>query len=184
MHEGSKEVGMTNMRMLPYSIVFLLACGESEVEPKKETKAAMLSTSDETFRVVYGDGDRRDQFPAILDGARPRDFHWALLTVPAPLVEAGSVILDLRQPNGVTFTQVYYDVCNPAQEDFRSCWLFEDYQSGATGISGRITVTSDTSSISGLIDVAWEGVTDRFGTPAQWHRHGTLSDFTVPVGAQ
>lgn len=170
------------MKIIACVVVMLLGCDDPTTsEEKSIATVAMVSRSDVSFQVIYGEEHKRDQFTQILAGAEPRDFHWALLSIPTELIgdlQTGTRI-DLSSVSGVSFAQVYRDVCNPARDDVSSCWLYERYISMQDGLSGSIAVQQDENGVRGAIDLTWQGLTERFGPPVQWHKHGTLASFSI-----
>ena len=145
----------------------------------------MVRNGDAGVTIAYAGADDIDRLPEIVDGARPQDLRWGSLTIGAPSTallgsEAG-LVADLRDiSTNVTFAQVYLGACNPASSDFSACWLYESYKAGDPGLTGTLTLRLS-EDVTGSIDVTWERLTDRFGDPIQWHRHGTLSDFQIPI---
>lgn len=154
--------------------------------PSVSQSTSALARETSELAVVFTAPENVGRAAGILDGERPRDFYWGLVTVPVSDALDAGVLFDMADPESrAGFAQVYPGVCNPALEDFSHCFLYESYSSGEEGLSGRIWVQRDADEISISIDVSWEGITDRFGPPLQWHGHDTSMGFAgkfVDVG--
>ena len=87
----------------------------------------------------------------------------------------------MTQPTAVEFEEVYTDVCNPATRDFQTCHLFEHYTAGDPGLTGTVSVHTTPTTIESQVDITWQGITDRFGPPAQWHQHWVSLSYSVPT---
>ncbi len=87
-----------------------------------------------------------------------------------------------KDDSQIVFAQSYRDSCNPIDpRNMNICWLVESYSAGEAGLRGTLSLTVG-ESISGGYDVYWEGVTDRFEGPSQWHSHETVGRISVSSG--
>lgn len=172
------------------SVGALLGCGQQEGDNSVISKQAVASvTAQGTIsKIAYTDATHADALVSVLDGEQPKDFHWVMVTFPTSASASGvnNLVTDLTNAeSNVTFTQVYQGVCNPALDNYNECWLFERYEAGEPGLSGSLQLTVMSDRATGMFDIVWEGLTDRFGAPTQWHKHGTLASFDAPlVGGQ
>jgi hypothetical protein len=183
---AQEEVSMTVILDRIRTCVAALAVGvagcavpEGEADPGEPKAVALLSSAAGATTLAFAAREYQDELPDIATAARPpRDFPWVAITFPEAsalaLSSGEGLSVDLtRSDLPITFEQVYQDVCNPASEDEVRCWLFERYTAGDEGLSGTIWSRVADSGAEGRFDVAWEGMTDRFGDPVQWHRHIT-----------
>jgi hypothetical protein len=140
---------------------------------------ALVSRAPEATVLVFAAREYQDRLSEIADADRPPDeFPWISVSIPAAhaagLASQEGLTVDLaRSDVPVTVSQVYRDICNPALEDTSQCWLFERYTAGEAGLSGAISASTGDSTAAARFEIVWEGVTDRFGEPTQWHRHIT-----------
>lgn len=86
---------------------------------------------------------------------------------------------DLRTGETVTFSQVYPGLCNPALGNYETCLLYESYTTGLDGLSGSVHIEMNDNVVTGSVSIDWQGYTDRFGSPVQWHQHGTSGHYTA-----
>lgn len=159
--------------------------GADMSEPPSGTSEAMaiIARTGPVATIAIADQSERENLTAIADGETPAGFHWIRLVVPAAMLDlSDQTSLDLSQRStAVGFAQSYMDICNPAKEDTSKCWLHEQYASGDVGLTGSIEMTSREGVIEGRIALSWEGETDRFGDPLQWHRHESEIVFRASV---
>jgi hypothetical protein len=115
----------------------------------------------------------------VIDGAT--NFGWVRVEIPTALVTGGPTVVDLTDPaTQVVFAQSYLDACNPADaQNTRRCWLRERYLTGDLGLTGRLTIQQTSSGLDATYDVYWEGTTERFEGPPQWHGHGSSGTLRV-----
>jgi hypothetical protein len=159
----------------------LVACAapEGDAEPGAPVAVALLSSAAGATTLAFAASEYQHQLPDIGVAARPpRDFPWVSITIPdssaAALSSEAGMSLDLtRSDLPIVFEQVYQDLCNPASEDGARCLLHERYTAGDDGLSGTVWTRLGDRATEARFDVTWEGMTDRFGDPVQWHRHIT-----------
>ena len=165
-------------------LVLLAACDTTPPTVKVTTSAVVNAQAERTLVIFVEDGfvDRAD---AIASGERPKGFHWIALGIPQPLVDRvfeDGLRVDLAtEVFPFEFAQSYRDVCNPALDDYSPCWLSERYTARESGLQGKIDLRLDDERATVSIDISWEGDTDRFGKPIQWHRHSTTAGAVAHV---
>ena len=169
--------------------VLSVACAcSSDVAVSKHTSEirAIVSTSKDVITVAYAQSEFEGRIGEVLDGLAPTDFYWTEVTIRGPSASAvfgtDGLMAQLQDPDsGVLFRQVYPGPCNPAIGDDTTCFLYEKYTAGEEGLSGTVQLSVSATEALGFFDVTWEGLTDRFGPPEQWHRHGTKAGYRAPV---
>ena len=157
------------------------ACGAAEDDAgDSEPRAlALFASVDGATTLLFAAREHQPELPEIAGAARlPKDFPWVAISIPDPdaaaLASEEGLSVDLaRSEVPVVFAQVYRDVCNPAADDNTQCWHYERYTAGEKGLSGSISARLAEASADARFEVVWEGMTDRFGDPLQWHRHIT-----------
>lgn len=164
---------------------FAACAKQDEGQPVLHQDVAALGSTGTTETVVFTASENASKVSQILAGATPKDFHWISVTIPLasdPRARSqDGLSVDLTDTTtGVVFRQVYQDVCNPALKDFQPCWLFESYEAGIQGLSGNLVIGLTDTNATGVWDLTWEGLTDRFGPPEQWHRHGSSAGIAGP----
>jgi hypothetical protein len=169
-------------------VMLLVGCDPSSSSdfppPGSEVGAiGMVSRSAGTVTFAYTAETARQRLPEILAGQQPKDFQWVAITFRGMHAPDGALELSARLEDpaaDVTFAHVYPGPCNPALQDFSDCLLFESVTSGDEGVSGSIQLHL-ANEASGAYDVVFEGITDRFGEPSQWHRLQSVGNFVVPI---
>lgn len=172
-----------------FSVGVLASCSAATPEvPNEIVLGVAIKTADAgRVTIAYTDETHQTDLPSIAEGAIPTGFAWATISIRdvdavAMTSDAGLAIADLREANRqLSFSQVYPGPCNPALNDFSTCWLLESYTSGMEGFTGRLTLRESNAVISGSFDIDWVGLTDRFGEPIQQHQHTTSAIFNVAV---
>lgn len=136
--------------------------------------------NEERFTLVVAnhrlsDADLSAALAGTLDGQ-----PWVRMDLPLDAVAVGRS-LDLADAGtSARFSQRYLGSCDPSDAtNSRVCWLLENYEAGATGLRGSIAVRRGGDSVDGVYEVYWEGMTDRFEGPPQWHAHGTSGSFDL-----
>lgn len=168
-------------------LALVVGCGSSSETAESESFVGLVSTSDNTVRIAVTGISTQNRIPDVVEGLKPKDFHWVMLSLDtSKLDEARSVkglSANLADTSGTfTFAQVYLGTCNPAKDDFGNCFLYEELASGAPGVSGNVHVRISGSKVDAEYDVVSEGLTDRFGEPIQWHKHGSIGGISAVVG--
>jgi hypothetical protein len=171
----------------------LLICGCTQSSTKEGTQAsdrgiARVSSSEVT-RVLLTSESNRVRTDEVLMGTGPGDFHWVLITVPSShadeLYSDAGLSVDMRDSDvNTSFEQVYRETCNPAKEDFSPCWIRERYSSGEAGLVGTLNLRLSESEAIASYEVSWDGVTDRFGDPAQQYSHTTSAQVAAKIVAE
>jgi hypothetical protein len=171
------------MRSLAALVVVASAGGCEEQEPTppqtpQATEAIAVVSQGEHTTLVFAETQHLDAARDVVMAKRPTGFPWVAIGLPAShaaqAASAKGVVLDLADPaTGATFSQSYQAACNPAREDFSPCWLYESYAAGDDHLTGSIELKVAAGTATALYEVTWEGLTDRFGDPIQWHKHGT-----------
>lgn len=169
-------------------VVLALGSGcapEEESTPEKSSAVALVAYGARS-KVVFVNAEDAARASSILQGEAPRDFYWASIELPlseqALAAATDGVHYDLTTAGGSAgFAQVYPAPCNPALGDYAVCRIYESYQSGDSSLTGRMFVRLDEGMITASVEVSWEGVTDRFGAPPQWHQHSTSGSYVAPV---
>ena len=170
--------------------VALVGCSTSQPEVvETEAFAGVVSLDANVTRIAVTGISTQMRIPDVLLGLKPRDFHWIMFSLEnARLEEARSsqgLLVNLASAsNAFTFEQVYLGVCNPAKDDFGKCFLYEALTSGGPGVSGNLRLRLSSDRIDAEYDVVIEGITDRFGEPLQWHKHGSIGVVSATYGAQ
>lgn len=171
-----------------YFLVVVAACAANDGDPVSESvlPTARVAASSQDVRVVFSTSDKATDLQPILAGNEPRTFHWVLVTVASGFAERvysqSGYLADLTDSNsGVSFAQVYRDVCDPAKEDYTPCWIFERYRAGDPNVSGRLHVQLTEVTASSAWDIVFEGLTDRFGGNIQMHKHQSLAGAIAPI---
>lgn len=167
----------------------LAACSERPEMPTNEGSRAVAMvapTAANDLVVAYTMEDKADRLPEVLAGEVPMDFRWISIVVDAANAQQvyapDGLSVDMQSGAiGMTFSQVYQGVCNPATENHNTCWLHESFRAGEPGSSGHGQLRITSTNVYGAFDVTWEGLTDRFGPPTQWHRHGTISGYSATL---
>jgi hypothetical protein len=136
--------------------------------------------------IAFADADHFNRLSEVTSGTSPTDFRWVMIGVPTiatgGLVDSSGLTIDMSNPAiQFTFAQVYAGTCNPANGDFSTCLLLESYTAGDPGLVGSMFVHVIGSEATGSVDITWQGITDRFGPPPQWHQHQNIADFDVAV---
>ncbi len=165
--------------------ISLLAC-DSPGEKSAGGRGVARMVENSVITIAITSEDNKDQLDLVLSGASPKTFHWVAFQMPASahdsLVSAEGITLDLKNAeSNVQFSQVYRETCNPAKEDFSPCWIYEQYLSGQTGLSGSVLLRVADTQVFGSYDVSWEGLTDRFGEPIQQYSHQTIGSVGVTL---
>lgn len=166
------------------AVILMAACtGTSPttiVEPEEDPIAVVVVG--EQIQLAVGGQSHRADLDRVLAGEHPETFRWKLFTLAANELDqlASGVTIDLEVPGSARFEQVYTDVCNPAEQDFDPCLVYEALRAGATGVRGTFTLMLG-ERLEGTLDVYGEGLTNRFGGPLQWHAHGTIAGISAPV---
>lgn len=149
---------------------------EEQVGTRSEAYGLVASAAERTVFVI-GATDDPSRLDSILSEA---DTDWPWIKVEVPKVAADGTPIDLGGPVNfdlesgaiaVTFAQRYMDTCNPESDDAGACWLTEHYVAGEEGLTGYIKVERPAGGLAITYAVDWQGITDRFEGPPQWHRH-------------
>jgi len=162
------------------------ACAESESTPAPEAAfSAIYSETDAAdVYVVAGEHSPADD-GKILAGEKT-DFWWVRIEVPkkggaSVDVSEGAMFDLVTSDTALVFSHNYLDLCDPSSNATTSCWLLERYTVGDEGLSGRIRVQREVDTVSMQYRVEWEGITDRFEGPPQWHRHITNGQVAAAI---
>jgi len=147
---------------------------------------AMVSTSNPTVVIAYTAQANQARLSDVTAGKVPTDFRWVSVAAPANALTAirseSGLQVDLTDASGgLTFSQVYVGPCNPAKDNYDNCLLYETYKSGDESLTGTVKLSWSNGDVLGSFDVNWEGMTNRFGDPVQWHKHGTLSSYQATL---
>jgi hypothetical protein len=182
--EHGRKFGMwTKVISAPILILSLSAPGcSSEDQPQvMSVPSAVMVKGATVLEVIVGANLEGSRIPQVLAHEKV-DYPWiAIQTGGVPLTPGETASLDLSvQTPEVVFRQNYRDTCNPAsiEETTERCWFVETYHSGDVGLVGHVTLGWTGELFQAGFDVAWEGITDRFGEP-QWHRHETSVHYAV-----
>ncbi len=164
-------------------VVLAVGCSSREENLSDDISEIAIAHSDSEggLSLAYASTEKADRLPEVLSGQAPKDFRWVAVRIDKNLLgsvrSSEGLHIQMSSNPGISFSQVYQGVCNPALEDFSTCWLFESFASGDVGVSGTAFVRIGATDAHGVFDVSWEGITDRFGDPPQWHRHGTSTGY-------
>lgn len=129
--------------------------------------------------VVRGATNNVAVMTSVVEALTPRDFAWVMVSVDeanSNTARGAGLSVDMATDAGVTFSQVWLDVCNPATGDFSPCFQFESYRAGEPGLVGTVTLKVGGGEVHGTYDVTWEGQTDRYGQPS-YFKHGSIGGF-------
>ena len=173
------------------AVTLVAGCTEgASSSPPIATTASALVIEDESqssTTVVVTDSRHAAELRAIYAGETPTGFEWFSVTFPSAYKDTDGTILadiDLAKADAVEVTHAYVDVCNPATENFERCWLLESYRAGEQGLDGHISIDVRSSTVRLRASFGWEGMTDRFGDPVQWHRHDIDLGVLATVGGE
>lgn len=176
------------MRLLRcVSVLFVLGCGSERSEPlpndrPSETSGHQYAAVKGTRTIVVAERPPGPTLDSILTD-HPTGFWWVRIEIPDP-ISASAYEADLQISNAaVIFAQSYRDSCNPVDAlNTQTCWLVERYVAGDESLKGRVSIAlSEAGDITGGYSVYWEGETDRFEGPIQWHSHESTGGFSVPA---
>jgi hypothetical protein len=166
-------------------LVFLCSGCNSGSEPQVEQKAIALTKAGDKFSVVFANEEDAQNAERVLRGETPKDFIWVAFDLPiseqALSAAPDGLTYNLESGSPVTFSQVYPGLCNPALGNYETCLLFESYTTGMSDLRGTIHLALRDGVATGSVAVDWQGYTDRFGEPLQWHQHGTSGNYTAPL---
>jgi hypothetical protein len=181
------------MRVAPLAILLMFsACSNSRSEPKPGShNYGLVGTTPEKYVLIVGGERPATELDAIL-AAEETDFWWVRIDIPrlrrdgTALDLAGGASFDLgpSAETPIRFVQNYVDTCDPSAETPTACWLIEDYVAGESGLAGTVSVRYSASGDL-VVDffVDWQGVTDRFHGPSQWHHHITEGNQAVAAAS-
>ncbi|MDQ3341435.1 MAG: hypothetical protein M4D80_40280 [Myxococcota bacterium] len=163
--------------------VLLLIMGgcseEQSMTGEQETSVAFVANQAGKTRLAFTAAPTQARLPEVVAGLQPRDFHWVMFTIDSTRYEEvkspNGLRLDFAQSNGASFEQAYIGPCNPAEQNYNNCILYENIVGGATGVKGDVGLRIN-SRFEGDYDITIEGQTDRFGEPTQWHKHQSLGN--------
>lgn len=165
--------------------LLVAACSPNESTRSDSERFGSISTDSNRTTYVISERDPSPDLQAILDDV-PTDYWWVRIEVPSidqagNRVDVSTVSADLAAAAvPIVFVQNYFDSCNPADAERTDlCWLVERYTAGESGLSGRVGMMASPEGLRGVYSVYWEGITDRFDGPSQWHGHQTSGSFTV-----
>lgn len=169
-------------------LVFVAACASTadKDDPSSKGLAVVARTGDTTTLVLLNDVNRT-HVDEIVSGGTPSGFQWIAISIGDPWQQslAEGVKLDMTSVDANTaFRQGYFGPCNPAENDFDACWLYESYSAGDVGLTGSIDLTFNDGFATGGVDISWTGLTDRFGSPTQSHTHETIAPISTPLQPQ
>lgn len=181
---------MFNVRLSVFLVLACAACasrtGTDSRGPSAGSGAhnnqgvAFVQTTTGSTKLVFVNETNASRSSDVLAGTNPSGFQWILIELgpnrSTELASAASTHVDLTDAtDGSVFSQEYSGPCNPANNDFNACWLFEKYHAGDVGLTGALDlhITNSGTIVEGDIDVKWSGLTNRFGDPIQQHTHET-----------
>ena len=173
------------------TVLLIMLAGCSKTPSANPTYSSAITRADSPtgsqIVVAFAPTQHRDRLSEVAAGTAAKEYRWVRVVMPATLGDAleseTGVQLSLTDSaSSVAFSQAYLGPCNPAKDNFESCWLFESLTAGAPGTSGTIYLRSTAAEVHGSFDTLSEGLTDRFGDPVQWLRNQTLAEIIVEGG--
>jgi hypothetical protein len=175
------------MRMIVGALCAVVAGCSSSTEQsdvKSQAQAVALASPDFTT-LVFGSSDNLARLESVLSSVPPVDFHWVKFSL-APNVLAAArtengVQADMTAEQGLTFSQVYASPCNPRTEDWNQCWFKEVLVGTATGVTGQVSLHISAAKVELNYDVQIEGMTDAFGLPETYNKHGSEGGYVAAL---
>jgi hypothetical protein len=161
----------------------LPACTSSPADkPVPQHRYAAVGTTPTSRVFIVSEAPATETLSSIMANETTTAW-WIKIELPARLEDDGALdaTFDLSATTSVKFSQNYRDLCDPSANDDRSCWLTEAYIAGDTGLSGEISLKYGEDGLTMSYFVDWQGQTDRFDGPTQWHRHITEGHDVVPT---
>lgn len=162
------------------------ACADEGTLPtgSSSTRATTMAGEDVEIIVLHNAAPGRNAQEAL--SGDPADYWWARIEVPRAdlpsLDSANGLQVDLSDAAvQIVFAQNYMDSWSPdPAAPPVTGWLQERYIAGDSGLQGRMSLRREGTSLTVSYLVDWQGITDRFGTPA-WHQHISEGGFAVTV---
>ena len=149
------------------ALIAASACSNETTEGASSDHAVIVTTGSRKAYIVTPRKLTAEQVPSVLaDGSVGMD--WVRLELPSEL--QSSDLADSAAP--VVFAQSYVDLCDPSDaQRTERCRLQERYAAGDAGLRGALQIVRTDSDLVIMYSVYWEGVTERFDGPPQWHAH-------------
>lgn len=163
-------------------------CGGDVGSDQMAQAVAIVNHPDATapLRIAVTSSAHAQRLPDVLSPTPPKNFRWLMITVGAS--KAGLVFTsqghtaDLSTSTSeTTFEHSYPDACDPRTNDFSTCWFIERLSAGAPGVSGTVDLSGTPSQVTASIDVLFEGDSLRYGEPALYYKHQTISGFVASI---
>jgi hypothetical protein len=156
-----------------------MACTESGSAPPPTGQFAVVRVGGERMAIIVADRAPTDSEIDGIVQSSITSFPWVRLEVPTST--HGNAVVNVASDDvDLVFAQSYFDSCNPADAfSERKCWLVEQYRAGESGFRGTVSIRVDEQGLQGGYDVYWEGLTNRFDGPEQWHGHSSTGSFNL-----